>query len=154
LKLNYKSSKVIVSGILFIDNCHSERGGFFMAERRFPIQDIENRGANKRFDGFPMVQIVAYDSVNDCLRGITLDGLAHFATNDIDKASSTVLYEGLTDSSGTWQIVKTETTGDVTSLRFATTVNNPATTDYATAWTNRATLEYDYYFEAFSAENT
>lgn len=125
-----------------------------MGERRYPQIDIDNRGANKFFDGFPMRLMVAYDAVSDCLRVLTTDGMSHFATNDIDKASSTVVYEGLMDNNGVWQIVQTTTDGNVTSIRFATTLNNPTVTSYGDAWTDRTDLDYGTYYQAFNSTET
>lgn len=95
------------------------------------------------------VVIMAHDPVSGKLKRVTIDALNHYATCEIDKASATLLYEGLQDCDGLWQIVRTTTSGNVTSLRFATQLNNPTYTDYATAWTNRGICQYDYYHTAF-----
>ena len=96
------------------------------------------------------LELLAYDSVNDVLRRVTTDALSHFGTNDVDKESSTVFYEGLEDLDGNWQVVKTVTSSTVTSNRFATLLNNPTVTNYTDAWVARATtLVYGTYSEAF-----
>jgi hypothetical protein len=95
------------------------------------------------------VQLIAYDTVSDSLKRVTTDALNHYGTNDVDKASATVVYEGLEDSEGSWQVVKIETVGNITSNRFATLKNNTGVSSYSSAWSNRATLTYGYYSEAF-----
>ena len=92
---------------------------------------------------------VAYDGSTQTYKKVTIDALSHYGTNDIDKSSATLFYEGLEDAEGSWQIVKTTIDGDVTSLRFATVLNNSSITSYSTAWTNRATLTYGTYSQAF-----
>ena len=121
-----------------------------------PITYTSQQMDNWSFDGDfkeNTVEIVCFDPINNTLRRVTSDAMAHFATNDIDKNSSTVFYEGLQDNIGNWQIVQTTTTGNVSAFRFATKLNNASFTDYPTAWTNRTTLTYDYYATAFSTYN-
>jgi hypothetical protein len=71
-----------------------------------------------------------------------------FETNDVDKVSSTLLYNGLEDKDGTWCIERVDSTSGV-SLRYATITNNATYGSYATAWAARATITYDVFSVAF-----
>ena len=115
---------------------------------KFNEQEIQNQSFDTDF-GVSVVELLAYDSVGNVLKRVTSDSLNYYSTQDVDKVSTSLIYEGLMDSNGSWQIVQTTTSGTVTSIRFATQLNNPSYTDYPTAWTNRATLVYDYYNIAF-----
>lgn len=76
--------------------------------------------------------------------GETTDmGISTYKTNDIESAATS--YFGKTSPSAEWALIKL--TGSV--VGYATVLNNPSTTLYATAWTNRATLTYGTYDEAF-----
>jgi len=114
--------------------------------------DTEQYLQNWSFDedfGVLAFELLGFDSVNNVMKRITTDALSHFGTNDVDKSSSTLFYEGLEDAGGTWQIVKISISGNITSNRFATKTNNPSNTSYSDAWTNRATLTYGTYSQAF-----
>lgn len=115
---------------------------------KFTVQHIENTSYDEAFE-MAGREIWAYDSVNSVLRRVTLDALGHYGTNDVDKVSSALFYEGLEDADGNWQVVKTTTVGGVTSNRFATQLNNAAITDYATAWAGRSGLTFETYGSAF-----
>jgi hypothetical protein len=96
------------------------------------------------------IELLAYDPVGDTMRRVTADALGHYGTNDIDTNANGSIYEGLEDSDGNWQVVKTTTVGTVTSNRFATQKLNAAITTYAGAWAIRtSTLVFDTYGEAF-----
>jgi hypothetical protein len=71
-----------------------------------------------------------------------------FETNDVDKVSSTLLYNGLENKDGTWCIQEVNSSSGV-SLRYATAVNNSTYGSYNAAWTDRATLTYDLFSIAF-----
>lgn len=62
--------------------------------------------------------------------------LESYKVNEIDDAS-TVQYYGFTNQSGAWYILRDNGTG---SFRYT-----KGTTDFATNWTNRVGLTYDYY---------
>jgi hypothetical protein len=94
-------------------------------------------------------EMVVFDPVSNCLKRVTSDAIGRFSTNDIDKSSPTVFYEGQDDSDGVWILTKTEKNINVTSIRYATQLNNNSITNYSDAWTNRATLTYDIYSVAF-----
>lgn len=115
---------------------------------KFTVQHIENMSYDEAFD-MAGRQIWAYDSVNAVLKRVTLDALGHYGTNDVDKISNALFYEGLEDADGSWQVVKTTTTGGLTSNRFATKLNNAAVISYAAAWAGRASLVYQTYGSAF-----
>jgi hypothetical protein len=68
---------------------------------------------------------------------------AVYATNDIEE--DTTSYFGQTTSDGTWKIIKLTDT----SVSYATVTNNGTVTSYTDAWTDRATLTYGRFDEAF-----
>lgn len=75
-----------------------------------------------------------------------------FQVNHLDDGSTTtnVLYIGMAKDDGTYVIKKfDETTSALPVLTYATISNNPGTTTYSTAWTNRSSLVYDRYETAF-----
>jgi hypothetical protein len=107
---------------------------------------------NLSFDDDFKVQVfetVAYDPITDTVKRVTMDALNHYATNDVDTPDSDTVYEGLEDSDGGWQIVKTVKDGNQNHMRFATVKNNITYTSYADAWTARTLLDYGYYSVAF-----
>ena len=112
------------------------------------IQNNINWSFDEEFNviGF---ELLAFDSITNVLRRVTIDGLAHFGTNNIDKASSTTIYEGLEDANEVWQVVKIETVGNITTNTYATNLNNSTVTNYADAWSGRTTLTFGTYGEAF-----
>lgn len=68
--------------------------------------------------------------------------LADFSANDIDVTSG---YYGMTKPDGTWLVLKkTEAL-----VSYATVSNNGAVTTYTNAWTNKLTLTYGRFDEAF-----
>lgn len=74
--------------------------------------------------------------------------LHSFGTNDVASPSAVLTYVGKTSADGTWLVMSIDTTSG-TAIRYATATNNPAVTDYATAWATRATLTYSAYDGAF-----
>ena len=70
--------------------------------------------------------------------------LAEYTVNDIDNyTNANITYIGMEDRDGNWVIVKIDSTTGIV-IRYASKKNNPNITDYATAWSNRTTLNYDY----------
>lgn len=69
------------------------------------------------------------------------DTLEHYKVSDIDDASTTKYY-GFLDKAGNWYIMRENTTAN-TYRYFA------GSTNYATNWTNRASLSYDYFSSIF-----
>ena len=57
--------------------------------------------------------------------------------------SGSITYIGKENTSGTWLLTQIDESNGVV-LRYANVSNNSGYTTYATAWTNRATLDYDY----------
>jgi hypothetical protein len=111
-------------------------------------QEIDNLSFDTAFN-IHAFELMAYDSVQDTLHRVSLDALGHFGTNDVDKNANGKIYEGLEDYDGNWQIVEISTSGTVTSNRFATHKNNPDYHTYTSAWTDRTTLTFETYGEAF-----
>lgn len=72
-----------------------------------------------------------------------------YNTNNLDEATSTVMYVGLEDKVGNWWIKKVDTTSGM-SIGHATILNNAAVANYAAAWAARAsTLVYGNFSTAF-----
>lgn len=71
-----------------------------------------------------------------------------YGNNNIDSPSASLTYIGQTDIDGNWLIKKIVQSGTVTSFTYATIVNNPTVTTYASAWADRTTLTYGAYSEA------
>jgi len=72
-----------------------------------------------------------------------------YNTNDVDEATSTVMYVGLEDKTGTWWVKKVDTTTGM-SIGHATILNNAAVASYTAAWAARAsTLVYGNFSTAF-----
>lgn len=69
--------------------------------------------------------------------------LADFSVNDISEGTTS--YFGNTKPDGTWLVKKLTDT----SVSYATVSNNGAVTTYTDAWTNKATLTYGRFDEAF-----
>ena len=69
--------------------------------------------------------------------------LADFSVNDIE--DGTTSYFGKTKPDGTWLVQKVTDT----SVSYATVSNNGTVTSYTDAWTNRATLTFERFDEAF-----
>jgi hypothetical protein len=70
--------------------------------------------------------------------------LADFSVNDIDDAGVTEYY-GFTKPDATYMVKKITSTG----VSYATILNNSGTADYSTAWSNRVSLTYGRFDEAF-----
>lgn len=79
----------------------------------------------------------------DILTDATADPLALYQINDVDADTATKYY-GYETAGGAWYIMKeTTTTGDQ-SYRYA-----KGSSDYSTAWTNRATQTYNIFGTIF-----
>jgi len=79
---------------------------------------------------------------------LSVDASDCFNVNDIAEESSTVTYIGMENSEGNWYLKKIDTTSG-NSFSHATITNNPSVTTYSSAWSNRATLTYQDFKEAF-----
>lgn len=72
---------------------------------------------------------------------LTKDPRAEFVVSDEDTSSDPVYY-GYVDRFGSWYILERNTTNG--TYRYA-----KGTSDYATNWTNRTSLTYQHFFDAF-----
>lgn len=72
-----------------------------------------------------------------------------FETNDVDKVSDTLLYNGIEDKNGTWCVQQVDSSNNDVSLRYATVANNPSYGSYTDAWAARVSLIYDLFSVAF-----
>lgn len=75
-----------------------------MSIRRYPIVDIQNEGANKSFNGFPMRQVVGYDGQN--LSALQADALAIKLTEAGDITYLAIAAPGTAQSDAKWQARK------------------------------------------------
>ena len=83
------------------------------------------------------------------LQRVTTKALGDYVANDIEETGN-ITYIGLENLDGDYFIQKIDaTTGK--SIRFATVINNPTYTTYATAWAARATITFNTYSTAFTA---
>lgn len=72
--------------------------------------------------------------------------MSSYAVSDGDTVNP-IQYFGNVDKYGHWYILKNDTTAN--TYRYAS-----GTTDYINAWTNRATLVYDYFFNTTFITNS
>lgn len=77
-----------------------------------------------------------------------LESIKNFGTNNVDEASLTLTYVGKEDADGVWIIQKIDTSSG-TAITYATNKNNSSVSSYSSAWTNRETLVYSLYNDAF-----
>ncbi len=69
-----------------------------------------------------------------------------FEASDQDTASATYQYWGFLTQDGNWIIQRFDlSVANVISYRYATVKNNAAYTVYTSAWTDRASLTYNYF---------
>lgn len=68
-----------------------------------------------------------------------------FQVNSIDEVSAVLTYIGYESMDGYWYIKKITDT----AVQHATEKNNTSYTAYDTAWTNRASLTYENFTDAF-----
>lgn len=74
--------------------------------------------------------------------------LKMFETNDVTDKVDNVTKIGKETSNGGWLVLKIDETSGV-EIRFATMSNNASVKTYSDAWTNRDTLTYGTYSQAF-----
>jgi len=110
-------------------------------------QIVLNKSKDDKFDVLA-VEVLEYDPVSDSLKRKTTASGGAFGTNNIDEASSTLTYVGKEDADGAWVIQKIDTENGV-SITYATQKNNPTIDNYSDAWTNRSSLTFGTYKEAF-----
>jgi hypothetical protein len=69
--------------------------------------------------------------------------------NNVDAPDSSTTYVGKEDKDGAWMVQKISVSGMVTTLLYATVLNNATVLTYNAAWAARATLTYGTFAEAF-----
>lgn len=69
--------------------------------------------------------------------------------NHVDAPDASTTYVGKEDKDGTWLVQKIAVSGTVTTLTYATVLNNAAVLTYSAAWSARATLTYGTFGSAF-----
>lgn len=74
------------------------------------------------------------------LHSVEGNSQAVFELSDQDQSSSTTQYFGYMDLNGRYIILKRTFTTGITAARYTY-----GRSGYTTAWTNRASLSYDYY---------
>ena len=116
-------------------------------QTKYSEQNIQNNSYDEDF-GVNVVELLSYDPISDALKRVTTNAMGEYITNDVVEPSATLTYVGKEDADGDWYIQSIDTTSG-TSIRFATEANNPTYITYATAWTDRATLTYGTYGNAF-----
>ncbi len=69
-----------------------------------------------------------------------------FEASDQDTVSGTYQYFGFLTQDSNWVVQRFDTSvTNIINYRYATVKNNSGYPAYADAWTNRATLAYDYF---------
>ena len=74
------------------------------------------------------------------------DPFIEYITQDEAPNATGVSYYGFTKIDGTWYIMARDKTSNPYTDRYANLSNNLTRTTYVSAWTNRATLTFDYIF--------
>lgn len=69
--------------------------------------------------------------------------------NHVDALDANTTYVGKEDKDGVWLVQKISVSGTVTTLTYATVLNNGSVLTYSAAWTARATLTYGTFAQAF-----
>jgi len=111
-------------------------------------QAVQNWSFDEDFQVLATEGLVYNPVTGNLDRMVQPSGEARFGTNNIDEASSTLTYVGKEDKDGVWVIQKIDTSSG-TTITYATQTNNPTYTSYYSAWTNRSSLIYGSYKEAF-----
>lgn len=69
-----------------------------------------------------------------------------FEASDQDTTSATLQYFGFLTQDGNWVIQRFDlTSSNIILYRYATLSNNAGYSVYSNAWTDRASLTYDYF---------
>lgn len=110
-------------------------------DKRFSIQDIENAGADRTFDGFPMREMVGFDGTN--LQRMNASNMAIRIEYD---GSSNPIYIGIAapgvlNGDSYWQIRKLTFDGNnnVTAIQYAS-----GTSNFDKIWDSRSDGTYTY----------
>lgn len=83
------------------------------------------------------------------LRELQVTSSDTWGLNHSLKVDDTLTYLGKQSINGVWQIVKVAKDGDLTTMTYATVVNNSDVESYEEAWENKGTLEYGTIYESF-----
>ena len=116
-------------------------------QRKRTEQDVWNAAYDEDFD-VPAFELLSFDPIADALKRVTTNALGEYVVNDTTDTTQTVYYVGREDPDGDWYIQKVDQTSG-NSIRFATHTNNSGYSSYSTAWTDRTSLTYGTYSEAF-----
>lgn len=92
-----------------------------MAERRYPIQDINNAGADSEFSGFPMREGVGYDGQS--LQKNQADAMATKITVSGDDTYIGVAKPGTAQATAKWRCKKISVSGGTTVITWADSGN-------------------------------
>ena len=118
-------------------------------------QTILNKSKDDKFDVLA-VELMGYDplgkdddgNIVGTLNRVTLGALGDYGTNDtIDSGGYT--YIGKESAEGSWYIQRIDKSGGGNVIRYATQVNNASTEIYTDAWSNKVSLSYGTYSQAF-----
>lgn len=74
---------------------------------------------------------------------------SRFMENDVEITDGDIIYIGGEDINGVWWVKKIDDSASEIPIQHASNKNNSSITSYSEAWTNRATLTYEDYKEAF-----
>lgn len=117
-----------------------------------PLDKEANRADSySKVNSVVVKNVIQYDESGNV---VTPGGseISSYTLNNIDDESTatSITYLGKAKDDGTWAIQKIdETNSALPVFTYATVANNVSTTDYSTAWTNRASLTYSRYEVAF-----
>lgn len=75
---------------------------------------------------------------------VVSDQLKDYFVSDRDEAVSSPNYYGFIKKDGSWYIMRQTSSSGVYTYRYV-----KGSSDYATNWTNRASLSYDYFYNIF-----
>lgn len=126
----------------WIINCYYVNARDPMVKDVSVIADLADVSATSPSDG----DVLTWDSGLSLWVPIPASGVADvptYSVNDIEEGTTS--YFGKTDSDGNWLVM--QVTAD--EISYATVLNNGSVTTYTDAWSNRLTLTYGRYDEAF-----
>lgn len=110
-----------------------------MTDSRFSKQDIENKGADRTFEGFPMREVVGYDPYTSSLRRIIVDSEGRVVgvnketlpTDSSKLNSQTILSYNASDQ----LIYIDKVTGTTTDRKTVSGTGTAEITDYTVSYT-------------------
>lgn len=117
----------------------------YRSQRSRPIESQLNTDSKEALLVIAEVDAITIDS----LTVEALDPLAPYKIADEESLAVTTKYYGFLKNDGAWIILRQATLTSPYTYRYANASNNGAVTGYHSggtpAWTNRATLTYDYF---------